>query len=106
MLQSKAIAPESGCDLNEGNLPYPSPWPLSHPCPSNPTLSRLTQKGDPYQTDWQDLFYGSNYPRLLSIKAKYDPIGIFYATTAVGNEGWKADIDGKLGRVSSQVADS
>ncbi len=57
--------------------------------------------GDPYQPNWQETFYGVNYPRLLAIKDKYDPNDIFYATTAVGSDGWEAEIGGRLCKVSS-----
>ncbi len=41
----------------------------------------------------------------MAFKAKYDPNDLFYATTAVGSEGWKADIGGRLCKVSgSNVA--
>jgi hypothetical protein len=40
------------------------------------------------EPNWQDAFYGSNYPRLSEIKRKWDPIGVFYAITAVGSENW------------------
>jgi hypothetical protein len=39
--------------------------------------------------DWQDDFYGAHYPRLLKIKKKYDPRGVFYAITGVGSEEWE-----------------
>lgn len=65
------------------------------------SASSYVIQADPYQPDWQDTFYGVNYPRLLSIKAKYDPNNVFYATTAVGSDGWKADIGGRLCKVSS-----
>ncbi|KAF2876295.1 hypothetical protein BDV95DRAFT_625581 [Massariosphaeria phaeospora] len=38
---------------------------------------------------WQEDFYGTQYSKLLSIKKKYDPRGLFYATTAVGSEEWE-----------------
>jgi hypothetical protein len=41
------------------------------------------------EPDWQGSFYGVQYPRLLEIKKKYDPYGVFYATTAVGSEEWE-----------------
>ncbi|KAL8695331.1 MAG: hypothetical protein Q9224_003420 [Gallowayella concinna] len=53
--QLKALAPDSGAYMNEGD------W------------------HDPY---WKEAFYGANYPKLKSIKAKYDPHDIFYAPTA------------------------
>jgi len=32
---------------------------------------------DPYITDWKLAYYGSSYPKLASIKAKYDPSAVF-----------------------------
>ncbi|PKY07955.1 FAD/FMN-containing dehydrogenase [Aspergillus campestris IBT 28561] len=49
---------------------------------------------------WQSVFYGSNYPRLLAIKNKYDPRGVLYAATGVGSEAWVVEeSDGRLCRV-------
>ncbi|KAK3674091.1 hypothetical protein LTR78_005938 [Recurvomyces mirabilis] len=60
-----------------------------------PKLAELTPNGSCYlnegdfnQPDFQDVFYGANYQRLLSIKNKYDPNHMFYAVTAVGSEYW------------------
>ncbi|KAM0797358.1 FAD/FMN-containing isoamyl alcohol oxidase MreA [Usnea florida] len=72
--QLEAITPGSGCYLNEG---------------------------DPYQPDWQETFYGVNYPRLRAIKAKYDPNDIFYGTTAVGSDEWELESPGRLCKVST-----
>jgi len=41
------------------------------------------------EPDWQSSFYGTQYERLLEVKRKWDPRGLFYATTAVGSEGWE-----------------
>lgn len=39
--------------------------------------------------EWQGAFYGvENYKKLEKIKKKWDPFHVFYATTAVGSEGW------------------
>ncbi|KAL9133526.1 MAG: hypothetical protein Q9175_005292 [Cornicularia normoerica] len=69
------------------------------------SLSRVAQRStaarDAYQPNWQETFYGVNYPRLRSIKAKYDPNDIFYATTAVGSDGWEIESPGRLCRVST-----
>lgn len=46
--------------------------------------------------DWQEEFYGPNYPKLVSIKKKYDPNGIFWGPTAVGSETWTTAADGRL----------
>lgn len=71
-----------------------------------PALEAITPNGAAYlneadfnQPNWQKTFYGSNYPRLLSIKQRYDPDGIFWAKTAVGSEGWEVADDGRLCKV-------
>ncbi|CAG8952068.1 hypothetical protein HYFRA_00000806 [Hymenoscyphus fraxineus] len=48
------------------------------------------------EPDWQSAFYGENYPRLRELKDKWDPEGVFYATTAVGSEDWVVE-DGDQG---------
>ncbi|KAL5042256.1 hypothetical protein BDW71DRAFT_211380 [Aspergillus fruticulosus] len=72
-----------------------------------PRIEDLTPGGgaylneaDPDQTDWQRTLYGTNYPRLLEVKQKYDPDGIFYALTGVGSEDWVQEGDGRLCRVT------
>jgi hypothetical protein len=40
--------------------------------------------------EWQKSHWGSNYPRLLELKRKYDPTGLFYGHHAVGSELWDA----------------
>jgi FAD/FMN-containing dehydrogenase len=41
--------------------------------------------------NWQTNAWGDNYPRLLAIKKKYDPTGLFMAHHYVGSEGWVRD---------------
>lgn len=53
-------------------------------------------EADYNQPDWQEVFYGVNYQRLLSIKKKYDPFDLFWGKTAVGSEGWELKNDGRL----------
>ncbi|OTA53870.1 FAD binding domain-containing protein [Hypoxylon sp. EC38] len=72
-----------------------------------PKLAELTPDGGAYlneadfrQPDFQRVFYGNNYDRLLSIKHKYDPYDIFYGPTAVGSESWQVETDGRLCRTS------
>jgi FAD/FMN-containing dehydrogenase len=48
---------------------------------------------------WKEEFYGSNWDKLSEIKQKWDPEGLFYATTAVGSDEWQPDADGRLCRV-------
>ncbi|KAL4746443.1 hypothetical protein BDW72DRAFT_210436 [Aspergillus terricola var. indicus] len=58
----RAIAPNSGAYMSEGDLLEPN------------------------QTE---AFYGANYERLYALKQKYDPTGLFFALTAVGAEDWE-----------------
>jgi FAD/FMN-containing dehydrogenase len=44
-----------------------------------------------FEKDWQHSYWGSNYPRLASVKKKYDPTGLFFVHNGVGSEEWSAD---------------
>lgn len=50
------------------------------------------------QEDWQQAFWGENYPRLLSIKEEYDPEHLFWAHVTVGSEYWYEDDEQRLCR--------
>jgi FAD/FMN-containing dehydrogenase len=63
-----------------------------------PDAGAYINEADFQQPDWQDVFYGQNYGRLLAIKKSYDPKGLFWNPIAVGSEGWKTQNDGKLCR--------
>ncbi len=39
---------------------------------------------DPDLTNWQQAYYGANYARLVGIKKKYDPTGLFTFPQAIG----------------------
>ncbi|KAH8895310.1 FAD-binding domain-containing protein [Thozetella sp. PMI_491] len=56
-----------------------------------PGSGAYLNEGDINEPNWQDAFYGSNYPRLLALKKKYDPFSVFYAKTAVGSEDWEVE---------------
>ncbi|KAI9643577.1 hypothetical protein NHQ30_008198 [Ciborinia camelliae] len=69
----------------------------------DPALEKLTSNPAAYlneadfnQPNWQQVFYGTNYAKLLSIKNKYDPNGMFWGPTVVGSEAWAAIADGRL----------
>ncbi|KAH7318998.1 hypothetical protein BKA65DRAFT_599150 [Rhexocercosporidium sp. MPI-PUGE-AT-0058] len=71
----------------------------------SPSLEALTPSSGTYlneanfgQKNWQDVFYGNNYARLLAVKHKYDPEGLLYAPTAVGADAWVLAGDGRLCR--------
>lgn len=44
-----------------------------------------------FEENWQHSYWGSNYPRLVSVKKKYDPSGLFFVHNGVGSEEWSAD---------------
>ncbi|KAK3680909.1 hypothetical protein B0T22DRAFT_474350 [Podospora appendiculata] len=53
-------------------------------------------EADPYQTNWQGRFWGSVYPTLRRTRNKWDPLGVFYAISTPGTEGWALMNDTKL----------
>ncbi|KAK4240145.1 hypothetical protein C8A03DRAFT_13478 [Achaetomium macrosporum] len=72
MPRIEAVAPGSGAYMNEADFQQPG---------------------------WQEVFFGSNYDKLLAIKNKYDPEGLFYARNAVGSERWSVANDGRMCQV-------
>ncbi|KAL4806377.1 FAD binding domain protein [Aspergillus unguis] len=62
----RAIAPDSGSYMSEGDLLEPN------------------------QTE---AFYGENYGRLYLLKQLYDPTGLFFALTGVGAENWEVQVE-------------
>jgi FAD/FMN-containing dehydrogenase len=46
---------------------------------------------DYLQAGWRRAFWGPNYDRLLRVKRRYDPSGLFTVHHGVGSEGWSAD---------------
>jgi hypothetical protein len=44
-----------------------------------------------FEPNWQQSFWGRNYPSLRAVKAKYDPEGLFFVHHGVGSEDWSAD---------------
>jgi FAD/FMN-containing dehydrogenase len=56
-----------------------------------PSAGSYVSEADFFQSDWQDAYWGPNYPRLLAVKDKYDPDGLFYVHHGVGSERWSND---------------
>ncbi|KAL2881629.1 hypothetical protein SGCOL_003198 [Colletotrichum sp. CLE4] len=63
---------------------------------ATPGAGAYINEADFQQKDWQETFYGVNYPTLLSIKNKYDPKGLLYNVAAVGSEAWTVDNNGRM----------
>jgi FAD/FMN-containing dehydrogenase len=62
-----------------------------------PTGGAYGNEADVAEPDWQQSFWGANYPRLQQIKKKYDPGMLFYVHHGVGTEGWFIDDNGIIG---------
>jgi FAD/FMN-containing dehydrogenase len=56
-----------------------------------PGAGAYVAESDFFQPDWQQAFWGANYERLLAVKQRFDPQGLFFAHHGVGSEGWSAD---------------
>ncbi|KAL2269319.1 hypothetical protein VTJ83DRAFT_1503 [Remersonia thermophila] len=65
-----------------------------------PGMGAYLNEADPEEPEWQDAFWGENYPRLLSIKREVDPNDVFWCTPCVGNERWE-QVGDRLCRVGS-----
>ena len=72
-----------------------------------PALERATpgdggayqNEADFRQPNWQQTFFGESYGRLLGVKRRWDPRGLFYVLKGVGSEGWEVGEGGRLCRV-------
>lgn len=45
-------------------------------------------EADGYELDFQDSFWGENYPKLYQLKQKWDPHNLFIVRSGVGSEDW------------------
>ncbi|KAK6213639.1 fad binding domain-containing protein [Colletotrichum tabaci] len=67
---------------------------------ATPGAGAYINEADFQQKDWQETFFGANYPRLLRVKNKYDPAGLLYNVAAVGSDAWNVDYHGRMCRRS------
>jgi FAD/FMN-containing dehydrogenase len=56
-----------------------------------PNAGSYVAESNFFEADWQRSFWGSNYGRLLAVKARYDPDGLFFVHHGVGSERWSAN---------------
>ena len=56
----------------------------------DPSMGAYTNEANAYEPEWQTVFWGTNYPRLLEVKNNWDPRGFFRCNRCVGSERWDA----------------
>lgn len=61
-----------------------------------PSSGSYSVEGNYSNENWQQDYWGINYPKLRKIKDKYDPGGLFIIHHGVGSEDWSADGFSKL----------
>ena len=63
-----------------------------------PNAGAYVSESNFFEANWQQSFWGENYPRLLAIKDKYDPEGLFVVHHGVRSERWSEDGFTRLAR--------
>ena len=56
-----------------------------------PRVGSYLAESDFFDENWQRSFWGPNYAKLLAVKEKYDPEGLFFVHHGVGSERWSVD---------------
>lgn len=56
---------------------------------ATPGAGAYLNEADVQEPNWQQSFFGDQYQKLLEIKKKTDPWGLFWAPTTVGSEAWE-----------------
>jgi hypothetical protein len=51
-------------------------------------MGAYLNEANAYEPGFQASFWGDNYPRLYSLKQKWDPSGLFISRKGVGSEDW------------------
>lgn len=67
----------------------------------SPGAGAYMSESDYIEPNFTQAFWGTNYPKALAIKKKYDPKDVFYAQNAVGSEDWEMS-EFILGNLPSQ----
>jgi FAD/FMN-containing dehydrogenase len=62
-----------------------------------PEVGSYVSESNFFDPAWRQSFWGRNYVRLLGVKDKYDPDGIFFVHHGVGSERWSDDGFTRLG---------
>ncbi|KAK5999244.1 VAO-type flavoprotein oxidase [Cladobotryum mycophilum] len=61
-----------------------------------PNSGAYINEAFPFEKNWQKVFWGANYERLLKIKRQIDPTDVFWCAPCVGNERWEVQQNGQL----------
>jgi len=56
-----------------------------------PAAGSYVSESNFFEQSWQQSYWRLNYPRLQAVKAKYDPLGLFFVHHGVAREDWSAD---------------
>lgn len=56
-----------------------------------PQAGSYVSESDYFLDGWRRGFWGEHYPRLVRVKRRYDPEGLFFAHHGVGSDDWSAD---------------
>ena len=56
-----------------------------------PVAASYVSESNFFEKDWQHSYWGANYERLLAVKRRYDPDGLFFVHNGVGSEDWSMD---------------
>jgi len=56
-----------------------------------PDAGSYVSESNFFNKRWQQDYWGEHYPRLRSVKKKYDPESLFFVHHGVGSEDWSAD---------------
>ncbi|KAK4495007.1 hypothetical protein PRZ48_013334 [Zasmidium cellare] len=53
-----------------------------------PKSGAYANEGDPSNSNWKAEYFGEPYERLLDVKSKWDPLGVFWCKPCVGFDEW------------------
>jgi hypothetical protein len=64
-----------------------------------PGSGTYMNEADFNQPNWKEVFYGTNWDRLMAVKKKWDPKSLLYNWRGVNSEVWEVANDGRMCRV-------
>ena len=86
-------SPQSVIQAVQNDITYVKAAAMKQQAPETGVYMNEADRLDPtYESD----FYGQHYQSLYAVKAKRDPMSVFYCPTCVGSSEWKEDPSGRL----------